>query len=195
MQGKLIIGTALVFWLVALVLGENAPGWVMAAYGAAFFVTVTALVAFLMTRGSGWYALARAYPARPSDVEPVRLHRCRTFQMVALDGDQPDGTRVAGGVVSAGASERGLTLAVPSVLRFLFPTIRLPWSAVASARAFEAPGWVKPVTEPGTVFQAEYDPGFRGPFVEIETTAPRTRIRLPAYALEGGMAHLPLDTP
>ena len=95
--------------------------------------------------------------------------------------------------MSAGVTRDALYLVAPSLVRFLFPTIQLPWSAVASAKPFEAPGWVKPVVEAGTVFQAEYDPGFRGEFVELETTAPKTCIRLPMYAIEESRSYLPLS--
>jgi hypothetical protein len=79
----------------------------------------------------------------------------------------------------------------PSVVRFLFPNIQLPWTAIASAKPFEAPGWVEPVAEAGTGFQAEYDFGFTGEFIELETTEPKTCIRLPGYAIGDARRYLP----
>ncbi|MBI4206440.1 MAG: hypothetical protein HY527_15575 [Betaproteobacteria bacterium] len=81
----------------------------------------------------------------------------------------------------------------PSVARFLFPTIELPWSAIASAKPFDAPSWVEPIAESGTVFQAKYDPGFTGEFIELETSEPKTFIRLPVYAIEEARSYLPLE--
>ena len=191
MQKQLIIGAAVGFWLIALLLPEKMPGWVEATLFVFAFVTIAGLVAFLMTRGSGWHALARKYPQDTPCTGEFR--RCRTFQMVATDSDQPFGTRFSGGIVSVGSTGEALYLAMPSIVRFLFPTIRLPWFAIASAKPFDAPGWVKPVDEPGAVVQVEYDPGYRGQFIELETTEPKTCIRLPVYAIGDARRNLPLS--
>jgi hypothetical protein len=155
------------------------------------FLACAGLVAFLMTRGSGWHALAKKYPQ--GTIYTGQLRRCRTFQMVATGSDEPFGTRFSGGIISVGSTGEALYLATPSIVRFLFPTIRLPWSAIASAKPFEAPGWVKPRTESDAIIQAEYDPGYRGEFIELETTEPRTRIRLPMYAIGDARRNLPLS--
>jgi len=114
--------------------------------------------------------------------------------MMAVDSDLSILTRFPSGIMCVGVTRDALYIVAPSAVRFLFPTIQLPWTSVASAKPFEAPGWVKPVgaIEDVTLFQAEYDPGFRGEFVEIETTAPKTCIRLPMYAIEDARSYLPL---
>jgi hypothetical protein len=77
----------------------------------------------------------------------------------------------------------------------LFPTIQLPWTSIASVKPFEAPGWVEPIgtSETAIQIQAEYDHGFRGEFIELETTAPKTCIRLPMYAIEDARSYLRLS--
>ena len=191
MQNKLIIGTVLGFWLISLLIPDDPPGWVVAPLFVFGFLTCAGLVAFLMTRGSGWHALAKKYPQGTIYTGPLR--RCRTFQMVAIGSDDRFGTRFSGGIISVGSTGEALYLATPAIVRFLFPTIRLPWSAIASAKPFEAPGWVKPFAESDAIVQSEYDPGYRGEFIEIETTEPKTRIRLPLYAIGEARRNLPLS--
>ena len=192
MQSKLLIVVAVVgLWLLSFLITDKTPGWMEAAFGIFAFLTIAGLVAYLITRGSGWHGLAGKYPERaPYTGE---LHRCRTFQMMALDSKQSFPMRFSGGIVSVGVSSDALYIVAPSVVRFLFPTIQLPWSAVASARPFEAPGWVTPIAEAGTVFRAEYDFGYRGEFFELQTTAPKTCIRLPGYAIGDARRYLPLS--
>jgi len=163
------------------------------AFGIFAFLTITGLIAFLITRGSGWHALAGKYPERAPYTGQLR--RCTTFQMIAVDSDLSLATRFSGGIVSVGVTRDALYIVAPSVVRFLFPTIQLPWTSIASAKPFEAPGWVKPIGTSGTAIQlqAEYDPGFRGDFIELETTTPKTCIRLPMYAIEDARSRLPLS--
>jgi hypothetical protein len=192
MQAKLIIGTAIGLWLLGFLI-KDAPGWVDTAFGVIAFLAITGLIAFLMTRGSGWHALAKKYPERAPYTGPLR--RCRTFQMVAVNSEQNFGTRFSGGIVSVGPTSEALYIAAPTVIRWLFPTIQLPWSAVASAKPFEAPGWVQPIADSGAIYQARYDFGYTGQFLELETTDPKTCIRLPVYAIEDALGNLPSSLP
>lgn len=188
-QKRLVIGAAIGLWLIGLLITDETPGWMVVVFAVCAFVGILGLI----TRGTGWQALARKYP-EDTPAYTGELRRCRTFQMAAADPEQNLGTRFSGGIVSVGSTGEALYLVMPSVVRFLFPTIRLPWSAIASAKPFEAPGWVKPMVESGAVFQATYDPGYRGDFIELETTAPKTRIRLPKYAFgDDALEHLPLS--
>ena len=189
MQRWLIIGTVVIVWLLGGLITEKTPPLVVIAFGFLCFFAIAGLIVFLMGRGSGWYALAKKYPERTAYTG--RLRKCRTFQMVAIGLDQPFGTRFSGGIVSVGATPDALYISMPAIVRLLFPTVQLPWSAISSARPFEAPGWVAPVQAPGTVFQAEYDPGFRGQFIELETIEPKVCVRLPMYALDDARAYLP----
>jgi hypothetical protein len=179
--------------LLALLITGKVPGWMEAAFYIFVILTVAGLIAFLMTRGSGWHALAEKYPERMPYTGQLR--RCRTIQMTAVDSNLSLATRFSGGIVSVGVTRDALYIVAPSVVRFLFPTIQLPWTSIASAKPFEAPGWVKPIVNPGTAIQiqAEYDSGFSGDFIELETTAPKTCIRLPLYAIEGARSYLPLS--
>jgi hypothetical protein len=192
MQAKLIITTAIGLWLLSLLI-KDAPAWVGTAFGVIAFLAITGVIAFLMTRGSGWHALAKKYPERVPCSGPLR--RCGTFQMLALNSEQNFGTRFSGGIVSVGPTSEALYIAAPAVVRWLFPTIQLPWSAVASAKPFEAPGWVQPIADSGAVYQARYDFGYTGPFLELETTEPRTCIRLPVYAIGDALGNLPSGAP
>ncbi len=133
------------------------------------FLTIAGLCAYVMTRGSGWHGLAVKYPE--SAPYTGKLRRCGTFQMMAVDSDLSVAarffggmTRFSGGVMSVGVTRDALYIVAPSVVRFLFPTIQLPWTSIASAKPFEAPGWVEPIgtSGDGLQIQAEYDPGFRG---------------------------------
>jgi hypothetical protein len=100
-------------------------------------------------------------------------------------------TRFSGGIMRVGVTRDALYIVAPSVVRFLFPTIQLPWTSIASAKPFEAPGWVEPIGPSG--MQDEYDPSFRGEFIELETTAPKTCIRLPMHVIEDARSYLPLS--
>ena len=192
MQRKLIAGAAIVLWLIGILITDKVP-WMETALIIFAILTIVGLFWFLMTRGSGWHGLAGKYPERTACTGELR--RCGTIQMMALDSEHSYLVRFAGGIVSVGVTRDALYIVAPSVVRFLFPTIQLPWAAIASAKPFEAPGWVKPVGTAGTAFQvqAEYDPGFRDEFVELETTAPKTCIRLPVYAIEDARSYLPLS--
>ena len=192
MQRWLIVGAAIGFWLLGTLITDKTPAWVVNAFGVVFFFSVAGLIAYLITRGTGWSALAKKYPEQTAHAGQWR--KCRTFQMLALDSAGAFGTRFSGSIVSVGTSPGAMYISMPAIVRFLFPTIQLPWSAIVSAKPFEAPGWVTPMVKPGTVFQAEYDPGFRGAFIELQTSEPKTLIRLPLYALEEARAHLPLSS-
>lgn len=137
-----------------------------------FVLAVVGLIVYLMTRGSGWHGLAKKYPERAPHIGQLR--RCGTFQLMKLDSNQTFPMRFTGGIISVGVTSSALYIVAPSIVRFLFPTIQLPWAAIASAKPFEAPGWVQPVGEPVALLQVkvEYDPGFSGEFIELETTAP-----------------------
>jgi hypothetical protein len=91
-----------------------------------------------------------------------------------------------------GSDEHALRISAPAIAGLLFPPIRIPWPAIASARMFDASGWIKPPSAPGTVFQAMYDPGYTGTFVEIEIAEPRYFLQLPANLLTAAIPHLPI---
>lgn len=51
---------------------------------------------------------------------------------------------------------------------------------------FEAPGWLLPMSESGTLLNVAYDPGYTGKFIEIEVDPPV--IQLPAEILGDGVS-------
>ncbi|HET7700352.1 MAG TPA: hypothetical protein VFM06_05735, partial [Candidatus Limnocylindria bacterium] len=74
----------------------------------------------------------------------------------------------------------------------LFPEVRIPWSAVTSARRYEAPGWYTPQRDPGTLVQAAYDPNYTGTFVELAIGEPPIFLQMPADLLGAdAMTRLP----
>jgi hypothetical protein len=81
------------------------------------------------------------------------------------------------------------------LLAAFFPALRIPWSDVVSARTYEATGWVTPGSQPGTVFQAAYDPNYRGPFVELEVGYPPVYLQLPLSVIEEYVAAVPPPSP
>lgn len=82
---------------------------------------------------------------------------------------------------------------IPILGRF-FPDVEIPWSAVTSATTFEAPGWFKPLRDPGTILQVTYDPNYTGTFVELVVGEPPVFIQLSADLLGDAMSRLPLTT-
>ncbi|MBI4206439.1 MAG: hypothetical protein HY527_15570 [Betaproteobacteria bacterium] len=57
-----------------------------------FILAIAGVIAYLMTRRSGWHALVGKYPERAPYTGELR--RCRTFQMAAV--------RFSGGIISVG---------------------------------------------------------------------------------------------
>jgi hypothetical protein len=83
---------------------------------------------------------------------------------------------------------------VPVLGRF-FPDVRIPWTEIASARTYEAPGWFAPQQQPGAIFQAGYDPNYRGTFVELKAGEPPVYLQLPLEILGDAAAHVGLSQP
>ena len=143
-----------------------------------------------------WHGLAAQYPERTPYTGQWR--RCGAFRMMAVDSDLSVATRVAagmtrlsGGIVSAGVTRDALYIVAPSVVRHLFPIVQLPWTSIGSAKPFEASGWGEPIVT--LEIRAHYDPSSRGEFIELETTAPKTCVRLPMYAIEDARSYLALS--
>jgi hypothetical protein len=84
-------------------------------------------------------------------------------------------------ILRIASDEEALYLAAPAIVGLLLPPIRIPWSEFSAARFFDASGWVRPPSEPGTFFQLFYDPGYTGKFVELEISEPKYFLQLPAF--------------
>jgi hypothetical protein len=193
-NAKFIIPAAIGLWLVSiLVFSDRVPGWVEVAAGLAMILFIAWLVAFLILRQSGWHDLARAYPARPPLAGTWQT--CRTAVMAGVSLDSPEYERRKvrfNFIVRVGCDDQALYVSALPILRPLLPPMRIPWSAMANARYFDASGWVNAPRDPGALLQLTYDPGYKGQFVEIEVTQPKIFLQLPAHLLAEALPHLPM---
>ena len=180
-----IIPLAIAAWLGGIfVFQPGTPVALQVAFVVAFVIAIPVVVFYLMS-SMGWSALARRFRATErfrGDWKAVP-----TGQMSTVSVDHPDFVknrlRLVGGTLRVGSTPTALHLSmllsrVPILGRF-FPDVQIPWSSVTSARPFEAPGWFRPLREPGTVLQVGYDPNYTGTFVEIVVGEPPVFIQLP----------------
>lgn len=183
-NAKVIIPVTIVAWLLAiLVFKEGAPAVVKGIYIVAFAIGVPFMVFYLMAE-TGWRALAKSYREIVRFAGPWKS--CATGQMALVSVHHPDFQRMkmrfVGGVLWVGTTADALYLStlfsrVP-ILRFFFPTLQIPWSAVAKAHEFDAPGWFTPASEPGSLLQVGYDPNYTGKFIEMEIGEPPVFLQL-----------------
>jgi len=193
-NAKFIIPAAIGLWLVgSLVFDDQAPGWLQVVAGLAMLVFIAWLVAFLILRQSGWHELARAYPAKPPLAGTWQT--CPSAVMAGVSLDSPDYERRKvrfNFIVRVGADDQALYISALPILRVLLPPMRIPWSAMANARYFDASGWVKAPRDTGALLQLTYDPGYKGQYLEIEITGPKFFVQLPAHLLAEAIPHLPI---
>jgi hypothetical protein len=190
-----VITLAIVVWLGSiLVFQAGAPPAVRVAFIVAVAVGIPSTVFWLMAN-QGWTTLAKRYRA----AEPFKggWRSCPTGQMARVSVDHPDFNIQRLRLVSTlfvGTSSMGLHLSVLfsrlPLLNLLFPDVAIPWSAVRTARTYEAPGWVTPASEPGAQLQLSYDPNYTGKFVELEVGEPPVYIQLPLAILGSDAARL-----
>jgi hypothetical protein len=194
-NAKVIIPTAIIFWLLFIVVFEGgAPLVVKGALIAAFVIAIPLIVFSLMAE-MGWAPLAKRFPQLTpfegdSQARP-------TVHMSRVSVDNPEYRRNVLRLVSTlrvGVSEDALYLSmlfsrVPILGRF-FPNLQIPWSAVTQARTYEAGGWVTPRADAGALLRATYDPNYTGTFVELEVGDPAVFIQLPLAVLGDAGARL-----
>ena len=195
-NAKVIIPFVLIVWLAGILVSrEGTPEIVQALFAVTFVVGVVAIVFSLMAR-TGWDTLAERYRA----AEPYRgaWRPYPTAVMSRVSIQDPDfrsqQMRFIGGTLRVATSADGLHLrmlfAVVPLFGGLFPEVRIPWSAVTSARRYEAPGWYTPQRD--AIVQAAYDPNFTGTFVELAVGDPPIFLQLPADLLGAeAMSRLP----
>ena len=197
-NAKVIIPFVLVTWLISIALiQDGTPEVAKVAFAIAFAVAVPLIVFYLMAE-TGWSALARRYRARESFNGQWRPYPTAVMAHVSID--DPDfprrQMRFVGGTLRLGTTAEALHLSmlfskIPLLGRF-FPDVGIPWSAVTSARTFEAPGWFRPPSQPGALVQGAYDPNYTGTFVELVVGEPPVFIQLPVDLLgEAVMSRLP----
>jgi hypothetical protein len=183
-----IIPFAVAAWLAFIaVFATDAPGVLKAAVVVAFALAVPLLVLFLFGE-AGWRRLASRYRARERfsgnwDLAP-------TGQIALVSVDDPAFDKVKARFLSTlrvGRDFEALHLSTLGsglpLLSFFFPELRVPWAAVRSARRFEAPGWVRPPSEPGALVNLQYDPNYTGTFVELLIGDPPVYVQLPEALL------------
>ena len=197
-NAKVIIPFVIVVWLGGIVVSrEGTPDALRVLFGIAFAISVPVIVFSLMAR-TGWDTLAERYRA----AEPYRgaWRPYPTAVMSRVSIQDPDfrsqQMRFIGGTLRVAASPEALHLtmlfAKIPLLRGLFPEVAIPWSAVTSARTYEAPGWYSPQRDPGTIAQVAYDPNYTGSFAEIAVGEPPIFLQLPTDLLGAdAMARLP----
>ena len=199
-NAKVIIPFVLVTWVAAIVLFRvEAPVAAQAAFVVVVAIAIPVMVFYLMAE-MGWSALAKRFRSRESFKGAWKA--CATGQMAHVSVDDPEfqrnKLRLVGGTLRLGIDREALYLSmlfskVPLLGRF-FPDVRIPWSAITTARTFEAPGWFRPTSQPGTLLQAGYDPNYTGTFVEIVVGNPPVYLQLPENMLGEALPHLPLTS-
>lgn len=198
-NAKVIIPFVLVTWLASLALIQaGTPAVVGAAFTIAMAVAIPVMVFYLMAE-TGWSTLAKRFRARESFTGPWRPYPTALMAHASVNDPEFSRSRMrfVGGTLRLGTTAEALHLSmlfskVPLLGRF-FPDVRIPWSAVTTARTFEAPGWFKPQSQPGALVQAAYDPNYTGTFVELVVGEPPVFIQLPVDLLgEAIMSRLPL---
>ncbi len=198
-NAKVIIPLALAAWLGGiLVFRGGVPAVIEVAFVVAFAVTVPVVVFYLIGE-TGWRALAKRY--RESVPFSGDWQACATGQMALVGVDHPEFRKVKmrfiGGSLRVATTTEALHLTTMvsglPVLRWFFPSLQIPWTAVSKAHAFEAPGWFTPPSEPGTLLQVAYDPNYTGKFIEMEMGDPTVFVQLPAAILGENLSRLSLS--
>jgi hypothetical protein len=195
---KIVIPLAIGAWLLgALISQPGVPAAAVAVYVVALFVAIPTAVFYLMSE-QGWSTLAKRY--RSTARYSGGWQACPTGQMALVSVDDPAfiqkrlrlvGTLRVG--VAADVLHLSMLFSKLPLLGRFFPEVEIPWSAVASARTYEAPGWVPPQVQPGTVLQASFDPGYTGTFVEMRIGDPPVFIQLPLDILGEATSRLGLS--
>ena len=191
---KVVIPLALGVWLVGIfAFRTGVPDWAKVTIAFAMAALIAFVVGFLILGQSGWRQLARAYPANPPLSGPWTVCPTAVMSQVSVEDPQHARRRVRlNFILRTGCDANALHISAPALVSALLPPIRIPWSAIARARYFDAPGWIVPASNPGTLLQVAYDPGYKGKFLEIEIAQPNYFLQLPADLLTQAMPRLPI---
>jgi hypothetical protein len=195
-NARLVIPLAVGVWLLAVAATfPELPGALRRSAEIASIVAVMVgvpLVIGYLMGDAGWLMLREQFPP----VGPFRgqWQPCPTAQMARVPMDHPDfrSSRLRlTSMLRVGVTEDALHL---GTWFFWYPWVtsllQIPWSAVRSWRPFDAPGWVDASRDPGALVQATYDPGYRGPFVELEIGEPPVYLQLPRVLVEPALPRL-----
>ena len=195
-NSKFIIPAAIVFWLVGIFVFKNeTPDWLKIVTAVVLFLAIVILVGFLFLRQSSWRKLAQKFPS----TQPFTglLKTCQTAVIDSISITAPNYTKPKvrlNFIVKVGSDADALYISTIKIFRALLPTIQIPYSAITSTRYFDAAGWVKAPSSPGSLINLQYDPGYKGQFLEIEISEPKIFIQLPASQLTEAIQYLPIVT-
>lgn len=184
---RVVIPLAAAVWLAFVTISVvGAPPFVLATAIGVAGVVIPVVVAYLIT-DSGWRQLSARFRARIPYLGDWTTVRTAHMSRVPSDHSAyAEGKMRFLGTLRVAARDEGLHLSthfsrVP-LLGLFFPRLHIPWSEVASARAFQAPGWVS--QNRGAAAQATYDLGYRGEFIELQIGDPPVYLQLPANLLD-----------
>jgi hypothetical protein len=193
-NARVIIPLALAAPLVVFILDKTeAPKEIFVAFAVGFAVAIPLVVFYLMAE-TGWSTLAKRF----QQGAPFNgaWQPCPTGYMALVSTDHPDYQSNKTGFISTlrvGTTADALYLSmlfskIPILGTMFFPNVRIPWSTVRTARAFDAPGFftkgdVVPV-------QVNYDPNYTGTFIELEIGEPPVFLQLPAAILGDAIERL-----
>jgi hypothetical protein len=187
-NARIIIPAAIGFWLIgAFVFKAGTPPVIEAGFVVAFLLIVPVMVFYLMA-DQGWSTLARRYRSMTS--YQGAWQSCPTGQMALISVDDPNFSRHRlrlVGTLRVGKTSEALYLSmlfskIPLLGRF-FSDVQIPWTAVTTARTYNAPGWIAQARDPGALLQLSYDPNYTGTFVEMQIGQPPVFLQLPLAIL------------
>ncbi|HVR44377.1 MAG TPA: hypothetical protein VMS56_13145 [Thermoanaerobaculia bacterium] len=184
-NAQVIIPFVIVVWLVAMLFYAIDIPPVFGVLGIVAFAIAVPVMVFYLMGEAGWRRLAKDH-RQVTPPPGAAWTLVATGQMALVSVDHPQFQRVKMRFVgalrvatTADALHLSTIFSPLPVLGWFFPPLQIPWSAVDRARPFEAPGWFRPASQPGAIFQAGYDPNYTGTFVEMEVGQPPVFIQLP----------------
>lgn len=199
-NARVIIPLAVGVWLLSIVaFSAGLPTPIATVLTVVLILTMAVgvpLVVFYLMAEAGWSTLAKRFKA--TSPYSGKWVTAPTLHMATVSVDDPEYQRSKArfnSTVSVGVDELGLGISmlfgrIPVLGPLFFPTVRMPWSEITSARKYEAPGWIAGKSAAG--ISATFDPNYTGEFVEIVVGDPQVFIQLPPVLLGEYAKRLPL---
>ena len=194
-NAKVIIPLAFFAWAGGVLASQVESPVLTAAWVIALAIIIPVAVFYLMAE-QGWSTLAGLYRSPQRFGGPWQSVPSAGLSLVSVD--DPTHARHRLRLVSAlrvattpDALHLSMLFGKVPILGLFFPDVRIPWQDVTSAGRYEAPGWVAPPSNPGALFQASYDPNYKGTFVELTAGQPPVYIQLPEPVLSEHEERLP----
>jgi hypothetical protein len=186
-NARVIIPLALFAWAGGILASQVNSPVLTAAWVISLAVAIPVAVFYLMAE-QGWSTLAKLYRSHERYSGPWQPCATGSMSTVSIDdASYPQHRLRLVSTLRVATTPDALQLSMlfsklPLLGRF-FPDVSIPWREVTSAREFEAPGWVTPASQPGAILRVEYDPNYRGTFVELVCGQPPVFLQLPASML------------